>query len=502
MLITVQLEHDYGVPKSWAHLLSSSNPETITVPVTYHDQRSDDCSLPAWQRQFEYTRCRIYGVLAQGLVQNRLGPDGKPAPTHATVAAAARERVENRGIWGDNFRRWFNEVEGKSKRIDGRTITFNRIGDNTYTFGGPDFFPLDDIDFSKGDYTTSAGHNFHFTAMASFPFEVQADGRERWEFLGDDDVWVFINGHLVLDIGGLHTAIDGWLVINEDGTVTTNVDGIPGRIDLGLKHGDVAQLSWFYAERSTSDANCKITIRNMVWPIRAEADIKAETVDNKLIRYTSSITNRDPINSLDVTHIASFVNNGSEFNEDGYGFIPLTDGNLFVTFTPEDENSWRPVYKSAPHSSGNGFQLESPIKLAPNGGGEDTAYFSFYVAPDRTEGKYYNTITYKTNLNGVESLARASDYAGFENIIVTPRADLAANRPADLGDGEDGYLDPLGEQNEIRVGDGWISHPGNLFAPDTGLAAAAEIVSSQWFLLGTLLVFGASFAVYYPNRRY
>ncbi|MCL2038364.1 fibro-slime domain-containing protein [Candidatus Saccharibacteria bacterium] len=518
MLTTVELEHEHGVPKGWARLLSDSNPETITVPITYYDQRSDACNLPASQRQFEYTRCNITGVMVQGLVQDRLGADGKPVPTFATAAQAAGQRPENRGVWGDNFNRWFNEVAGKSERVD-RTITFNRVGDsNTYTYGGGQVFPLNGYPFSDGDYTTTPGLNFHFTAMTSFPFEVQLSGNERWEFEGDDDVWVFINNQLVLDIGGLHTAIQGHFVINQDGSVTATVNGQSRQVDLGLKEGEIAHLSFFYAERSTSHANCLITIRDMVWPIRADATIEAETVENKLIRYTSSITNRDPANALDITHIASFINVGEEFDEDGLGFLPLESGNLYYTFTPDDENSWSPMVINVPHSSNNGSRLGAPVRLAPNGKKGDTAYFSYYVAPDRKEGSYYNTITYKTSMNGAESLARAADFAGFEDMVVIPPTDNPGGDdvptpPTDEDgtvsvdtprpdDGDAGYLDPLGESSEVNAKNAQNSHPGGLFAPDAGIASVAAIVLSQWFLLGTLLIFGASFAIYYPNRNY
>ncbi|MCL2002086.1 fibro-slime domain-containing protein [Candidatus Saccharibacteria bacterium] len=522
MLSVVKIEHDHGVPRQWAYLLSDANPETITVPVAYYDQRSEPCGLPHAQRQFEYTRCQIYGSLAQGLVQTRLGVDGKPVSAFATAAQAAGQAPENRGLFGDGFRRFFNEVEGKSQRVDD-TITFNRVGaGNTYTFGGPNFFPLNGNEFSQGDYSVNS-NNYHFTAMTSFPFEVQLSGDERWEFRGDDDVWVFINNQLVLDIGGLHTAIDGWFVINADGSLTTNVDGKAGWLDLGLKQGDIAHLSFFYVERSTSDANCLITISNMVWPIRAEATITAETIDNQLIRYTSSITNRDSANQLDVTHIAAFLNEGSEFSEDGFGFLPLNSSNLLFTFTPDDLSSWRPINIHAPHSSDEGSRLATPIRLSPNGQAGDTAYFAFHVAPDRTEGTYYNTITYKTSLNGAESLARAADYSGFLDIVPIPPSepggDEDAGPPTDedgtisivtpprepsdeLGDPDDGYLDPLGEANELWPGDGASWHDGNWLAPGTGIADIASVILSQWFLLGTLLVFGASFAIYYPNRMY
>src|SRR5262249_32953101 len=72
-------------------------------------------------------------------------------------------------------------------------------------------------------------------------------GNESLSFYGDDDVWVFVNGKLVVDLGGLHP--------QKTGTVT-----LTGAAAAGLVVGQVYEVDLFHAERHTYNSNYKLTI--------------------------------------------------------------------------------------------------------------------------------------------------------------------------------------------------------------------------------------------------
>lgn len=442
-----------GIPTSW-EVASLGNPETITVPITFWDQRQDDCNDP--NRQFEWVECGYWTAGAlQGVVKDHLGSDGLPIPafTNSTDAWNTNYDIFTQNVTGhdpvvssDNFYRWFHETP-KSRQLE-REITFHRTGHNTYTFGSEGVFPLDDVDFSKDDDATKSGHNYHFTAHMGITMKIAADGQEKFEFSGDDDVWVFLNGRLVLDIGGLHEKLSGYFIINPDGTVSTYVQNVNdpapraslgepsndfnsyvgpfnelirknqkdqyNKIDLGLKEGDVVKLDFFYAERSTTESNTKITISHMNWPISADSTLdgkiigKLEDSDSNLVEYQASIHNVDPANPLVLTRFAAYINDsatgtnesGEEISQNLKGYLPLNVKSLYVTTTPQNDKSWQPVDITPPQNSDAGFNLVKPITLAQDGQPNDTLYFRYYAETTALSGSIKSQVSFYTELNG------------------------------------------------------------------------------------------------------
>ncbi len=165
-----------------------------------------------------------------GIVQTTLGADGKP------VYAGSADNPTTTSK--ENFDQWFRDVAGVNQAVS-FPITLSKVG-SVYTYENGAFFPLDGKAFGN----ETRDHNFHFTYELKTTF--QYNGGETFKFVGDDDLFVFINKKLAIDLGGVHGAQ----------TAEVNLDAEATK--LGIEKGKVYPLDFFFAERHTSESNFRI----------------------------------------------------------------------------------------------------------------------------------------------------------------------------------------------------------------------------------------------------
>ena len=252
---------------------------------SYHD--SIDVDFGKTQRGGEYTRVTYNGITndscsgtVTGMVQSTL-VNGRPA------RADSSKYPWDKCAAAHNLDKWFvpeflgiNPKTGDSLtnslckditlQLDNEGFWYadytNESGDCNDPVS-PGFFPLDHFkyldtkdsvgtipnpkfDWSVDGYVNlndgrgwvkdTCNHNYSYSMMVSASFKYVKG--QYFEFRGDDDVWVFINNKLVVDIGGVHEKVEGAVDLDS----------------LGLKEGREYPFHIFYAERNATGSNFKM----------------------------------------------------------------------------------------------------------------------------------------------------------------------------------------------------------------------------------------------------
>jgi len=196
--------------------------------------------------------------LVTGLVQTQLGADSKPI----FVGPNGRGAITSTA----SFNQWYNDdATVNSKTIIPVVLSETAPNSGVYSFQSNAFFPIDGQLFGNQGRV----HNYHFTLELHTNFTYR--GGEVFQFTGDDDIWVFINNRLVVDLGGVHGAASG----------SVNLD------TLGLTVGSTYKFDFFFAERHTTDSNFRLQTSIGLSPDQQyKYQVQAVDTDNEPLVYS------------------------------------------------------------------------------------------------------------------------------------------------------------------------------------------------------------------------
>lgn len=172
----------------------------------------------------------------EGLVESELGADGLPVfrSTGETRPAITSER---------SFAQWYRDVAAVNAKLAVDLVLTQR-SDGTWVYDNDAYFPIDGMGFGNYRKFSNGLHNYHFTTELHLTFDYEPG--QVFTFRGDDDLWLFINGKLALDLGGPHLPLEG----------TVDMDGLA--LELGFAPGDEVSMDIFQAERQTEQSSFHI----------------------------------------------------------------------------------------------------------------------------------------------------------------------------------------------------------------------------------------------------
>ena len=224
-----------------------------------------------------------------------------------------------------------NYAGGKSNSVYDALSGFSKS-----TINNPGFFPFD----RQKDHSNN-GYDFGFGMRLDLDFTLGANGKTNGEdtvfnFSGDDDLWVYLDGVLVLDMGGDHKMSQGCIDFTTLKSYVNNIDTTYQGSDLVYKndtsksgYGYSAEFPLLFSDSTARTGSSKFNNNN----VNAHHTLTVFYMERGMIESNLKVGfNFEPItDSLDVTKTVDTSNVNPKLqtavkNADDFGFAIQENG--------------------------------------------------------------------------------------------------------------------------------------------------------------------------------
>lgn len=257
-----------------------------------------------------------------------------------------------------NGRLYFNEGKPQSNGV-------NNYGDGSTTV----WMPFNSTQSINGE----ANCDYHFGMRTTIPFTMTANGKMSsidsdseditFSFSGDDDVWIFIDGQLVIDLGGIHNRLDAtinfaentWSITESNASVVKvadyngaaisgtvfndgNTTGTLNQTRETFAASDSHELTIFYLERGAGSSNCKIQFNLPMKDVVSVTKRATQSISSNGTLSPLTAKEQETVNNIDF--VFTLTKNGAPVANTNYSLLnengqvistPSTDANGHFT---------------------------------------------------------------------------------------------------------------------------------------------------------------------------
>ena len=394
-----------------------------------------------------------------GLLSTDLDENGWPMAANGSLSELFADADEVNGLFLTSIYDVSGYFEFDSTQLfasiqpDGMFKLYNQLGttdkSNRPTLKHGQFFPFDNITAgryasvnSRNLYSSQAvelseddprkheplylvsNPNYYFGLYLDASFVQTPNGKDRWghdiiyEFTGDDDFWLYVDGELIIDLGGVHSALPGSVnystgAVSVNGTQTTLYALFKSNYETRNPEKTPEEVEAYLDDIFTTNANGERVFKNYTrHSMRIFFMERGAGASNLHMRFNLSAVEDNAI--MLTKHVVGTESEDYNFTEYGYQiYYRLASWPDFELLTNEDTEGNPTVrYHTATKS------VKYMESFTPAGSTESYSNV-FFLSPDKDALIYFpeGTVEYRIVEVGVNSSIYDAVYIGDEVAI-------------------------------------------------------------------------------------
>ena len=250
-----------GAVKFWDYAISWENRETnINSDWHYTEKDTNNRMTMGLSKAHYYNQNGLdynaYGTNGLNANKCNYGRDTDGKGTLGLLKGLSKEDDYQTVLWNVDQPGFFtDDYEGQGKTIyRDYKLNFTRSG-NHYTLDSVQT-PNNEKKKAGAGFWPLGYENFYFGMRYDVEFEIgDYVGPMDYKFTGDDDLWVLLDGKVVIDVGGIHDALEGSTDLWED---LGYPDGKRPRPDETAAKTKKHRITVLYMERGAGASNCQM----------------------------------------------------------------------------------------------------------------------------------------------------------------------------------------------------------------------------------------------------